>query len=52
MLLRPVLHEFRLLGMLQFINRRGEPTFTTQDIHVANYIAERLADFLVKHEAK
>jgi len=51
MLLRPVLHELRLLGMLQFINRRGEPTFTTQDIHVANYIAERLADFLIKHEA-
>jgi hypothetical protein len=52
MLLRPVLHELRLLGMLQFINRRGEPTFTTQDIHVANYVAERLADFLVKHEGR
>jgi hypothetical protein len=52
MLLRPVLRELRLLAMLQFINRRGEPTFTTQDINVANYVAERLADFLIKHEAK
>jgi hypothetical protein len=50
MLLRPVLHELRLLGMLQLINRRGEPTFTTQDIQVANHVAERLADFLIKHE--
>jgi hypothetical protein len=46
MLLRPVVHERELLGMLQLINREGAGAFTTQDMHVINYVAERLADFL------
>jgi hypothetical protein len=46
LLLRPVVHERELLGMLQLINRQGTGTFTSQDLHVANYVAERLADFL------
>lgn len=48
MLLRPVVHEHQLLGMLQLINRRGSGAFTAQDVHVANYVAERLADFLTR----
>lgn len=48
MLLRPVVHERQLLGMLQLINRKGAGAFTAQDVHVVNYVAERLADFLSK----
>lgn len=45
-LLRPVVHEHQLLGMLQLINRAGASGFSAQDVSVVNYIAERLADFL------
>jgi hypothetical protein len=45
-LLRPIVHEHQLLGMLQLINRKGATAFTAQDLSVINYIAERLADFV------
>jgi len=45
MLLRPVVHEGRLLGMLQLINRMTG-TFSAPDLHLVNYTADRLAEFL------
>jgi hypothetical protein len=45
-LLRPIVHEHQLLGLLQLINRKGATAFTAQDLSVINYIAERLADFV------
>jgi hypothetical protein len=49
MLLRAVTHEGRLLGMLQLINR-SNGSFTSADVHLINYVADRLAEFL--HEAR
>ena len=51
-LLRPIVHEHQLLGALQLINSKNRDGFTTQDIHVMNYVAERLAEFLLKARAK
>jgi len=45
MLLRPVVHEGRLLGMLQLINRTTG-AFSAPDLHLVNYTADRLAEFL------
>ena len=45
MLLRPLTHETGLLGMLQLINRTTGG-FSAADVHVVNYVAERVADFL------
>jgi hypothetical protein len=45
MLLRPLTHEGQLLGMLQLINR-ATGGFSASDVHVTNYLAERLAEFL------
>lgn len=45
MLLRPLTHEGQLLGMLQLINR-ATGSFSTADVHLVNYLAERLAEFL------
>jgi hypothetical protein len=44
--LRPIVHEHQLLGMLQLINRQGKLEFTGEDAHLVSYIAERLADFI------
>ncbi len=46
LLLRPIVHEHQLLGVLQLINRRGGVAFNPQDASVISYVAERLADFL------
>jgi GAF domain-containing protein len=45
-LLRPIVHEHQLLGMLQLINRRGKLEFTPDDAHLVSYVAERLAEFV------
>lgn len=45
-LLRPVVREHELFGMLQLVNRQGDLVFSAQDVSVINYIAERLAEFL------
>jgi hypothetical protein len=45
-LLRPIVHEHQLLGMLQLINRKGKLEFTGEDAHLVSYIAERLAEFI------
>ena len=45
MLLRPVVHEGRLLGMLQLINRTTG-AFSAPDLHLVNYTADRLGEFL------
>jgi hypothetical protein len=45
LVLRPVLHDGNLLGMLQLINRTGG-TFSAPDVHLVNYTADRLAEFL------
>jgi hypothetical protein len=46
MLLRPLVHDRQLMGMLQLVNRTGAGTFSAEDIHAVNYAAERLAEFL------
>jgi GAF domain-containing protein len=46
-LLRPIVHEHQLLGMLQLLNRSNAAAFSAQDVSVINYVAERLAVFLV-----
>jgi hypothetical protein len=45
MLLRPLVHEGRLLGLLQLINR-ATGAFSAPDQHLVNYAADRLAAFL------
>jgi hypothetical protein len=49
LLFRPVAHEGRLLGMLQLINRTSG-FFTSADVHLVSYIADRLAEYL--HQAR
>jgi hypothetical protein len=44
--LRPIVHEHQLLGMLQLINRTGRLEFTSEDAHLVSYIAERLSEFI------
>jgi len=51
MLLRAVTHDGRLLGMLQLINR-SSGFFTGADVHLTNYVAERLAEFLREARAR
>jgi hypothetical protein len=48
-LMRPVAHEGRLLGMLQLINR-SSGFFSAADVHLVSYIADRLAEYL--HQAR
>jgi hypothetical protein len=45
LLLRPLTCEGELLGMLQLINR-ATGGFSAADVHLVNYLAERLAEFL------
>jgi hypothetical protein len=45
MLLRPLTYDGELLGMLQLINRTTGG-FSAADVHLVNYLAERLAEFL------
>ncbi|HEX7477991.1 MAG TPA: GAF domain-containing protein [Polyangiales bacterium] len=45
MLLHAVVREGRLLGLLQLINRQGG-FFSADDVHVLNYVADALAEFL------
>jgi GAF domain-containing protein len=51
MLLRPLTHEGQLLGMLQLINR-STGGFSASDVHLTNYLAERLAEFLQDARAR
>jgi hypothetical protein len=51
-MLRPVVHDHQLLGVLQLINRHAPKGFSAEDVHVMNYIAERLADFLYEVRVK
>ena len=51
MLLRPLTHEGRLLGMLQLINRTTGG-FSTSDVHLVNYLAERLSEYLREARAR
>jgi hypothetical protein len=51
-LLRPIVHEHQLLGMLQLLNRNNAAAFSAQDVNVINYVAERLAVFLVNVRAR
>jgi hypothetical protein len=40
-----VVHDGRLLGMLQLINRTTG-AFSAPDVHLVNYTADRLGEFL------
>lgn len=44
-LLRSVACDGRLLGMLQVLNRSGSG-FSAADVHLINYVADRLAEYL------
>jgi len=44
-LVRQVVHDGRLLGVLQLINRRTG-SFSAPDVHLVNYAADRLSEFL------
>jgi hypothetical protein len=44
-LVRQVIHDGRLLGVLQLINRRTG-SFSAPDVHLVNYSADRLSEFL------
>lgn len=46
MLVRALSHDGHLHGVLQLVNRRVEPGFTTQDANLLNYVADRLCEFL------
>lgn len=45
-LLRPLVHEGHLVGILQLINRRDAESFSDPDVHLLNYVAERLSEFV------
>jgi GAF domain len=51
MLLRSAMHDGQLLGVLQLIDRQGMP-FTAGDVHVVNYVADRLGEFLLAMRAR
>ncbi len=51
MLLRPIVNEGQLLGMLQLINRTSG-AFSAGDVHVVNYIGDRLGEFLHQVRAR
>jgi hypothetical protein len=46
LLLQGVFHEGRLLGLLQLVNRRGQPQFARADANVVTYVARQLGQFL------
>ena len=46
MLIHAVSHEARLLGLLQLVNRTGQPQFSRADGNVVTYVAKQLAAFL------
>ncbi|MBK8168886.1 MAG: hypothetical protein IPK60_00915 [Sandaracinaceae bacterium] len=50
MLLYALVHERRLLGMLQLINRSGRDYFGRGDMNVVTYIGKQLTEFL--HEKR
>lgn len=45
-LLRPLIHEGHLVGILQLTNRQEHPQFLDGDINLINYAAEQLAAFI------
>ena len=46
MLLHAILHEGRLLGLVQLLNRSGQPQFSGADGNIVTYVAKQLAEFL------
>jgi hypothetical protein len=46
MLLRSLVSEGQLIGMLQLINRDGQPHFSRDDVNLVNYVAKQLSKFL------
>ncbi len=46
MLLRPLVQDGQLFGVLQLINRVGHSGYTSGDVNLINYIAERVAGFV------
>ena len=51
-LLRPIVHEHQLLGMLQLINRKSADAFTAQDVNVMNYSPSGSPMFLANVRAR
>ncbi len=46
MLIRSLVSEGRLIGVLQLINRKDQPQFSRDDINLVNYVAKQLSKFL------
>ena len=46
MLLRPLVHDGHLVGILQLINRAQEAAFSGQDVNLINYVSAQLAQFI------
>lgn len=46
MLLRPLVQEGQLFGVVQLTNKTGGAPYTAEDVNLINYIAERVADFV------
>ena len=46
MLLRPLVQEGQLFGVLQLTNKTDGAPYTAEDVNLINYIAERVADFV------
>jgi hypothetical protein len=46
MLLRPLVQDSHLLGMIQLINRKDLPEFTAEDSSLVTYVAKQLTEFI------
>lgn len=46
MMITALAHDGRLLGVLQLINRSGQPQFSRGDVNVVTYVGKQLAEFL------
>lgn len=56
MLLRPLVLDSHLLGIIQLINRKDLPEFTAEDSSLVTYVAKQLTEFIgrsrLRHEKK
>ena len=51
MLVRPVAHESRLLGLVQLLNRVDDFAYSAGDESVLGYVADKLGEFLAQSKA-
>jgi signal transduction protein with GAF and PtsI domain len=51
MLVKPVHHDNRLLGVVQMINRTDDFSYSSGDESVLAYVSDKLGDFLAQSKA-